>query len=143
MLLQLSDLEFFHLLCTSHETFDERVGNHDKPGDLVNQVDCDSYVWSHKDDKLAYLHLIMPKFFFRSTSNFHIAGTLQSSDLNGLSNGEWYVDIQVDNIQILTLKFFCLGYKLPGQLSIEQTQHLLRLSAEKREVLQLLSYFNS
>ncbi len=143
MSLQLSDLQFFNLLCTFHETLDERVGNRDKPEDLVNQVDRDSCTWSYGDGKPACLRLIMPEFFFWSTNAFHIAWTLQSSDLNGSSNGEWYADIQVDNGQILALKFLCLGYKLPSQLSIERTQRLLRLSTDKREVLQLLSHFDS
>ncbi len=143
MLSQLSDLQFFHLLYTSHETSNERVGNRDELGDLVDQVNRDSCAWSHGDDEPACLRLIMSEFFFRSTSAFYIAGTLRSSDLNGLWNEEWYADIQVDNGQIFVLKFLCLGYKLPGQLSIEQTQRLLWLSADKREVLQLLSHFDS
>ncbi len=143
MLSQLSDLQFFHLLCASHETPNERDGNRDKPGDLVDQVDHDSCAWSHGDGEPACLRLIMSEFFFWWTSAFYITGTLQSSDLNRSSNGEWYADIQVDNGQILALKFLCLGYKLLGQLSIERTQRLLRLSVDKREVLQLLSYFDS
>ncbi len=130
-------------MCTSHETPDERVRNRDKPGDLVDQVDRDSYAWSHRDGEPACLRLIMPEFFFQPISALHITGTLQSSDLNRSLNREWYADVQVDNIQILTRKFLCLGYKLPGQLSIKQTQRLLQLSVDKKEVLQLLSHFDS
>ncbi len=140
---QLLDLAFFYLLCASHSTPDERVGNCHEPGDLVDQVDCTAYVWSHSEDGPDRLRLMMPEFFFGSTSCFHIAGTFRSSDLNGSSKGEWYANVQVDNPQILALKFLCLGYKLPGQLKIERTQHLLRFSADKREVLKLLSHIHS
>lgn len=144
MSLQLSDIEFFYLLCTSHETLNEQVRKCNKPGNLVDQVDCsDSCAWSYRDGKPACLRLIIPEYFFQSTSAFHIAGTLQSSDLNKLSNAKWYADKQVNNTQILALKFLCFGYKLPGQLKIGQTQYLLRLSADKREVLQLLFHFDS
>ncbi len=140
---QLSDLAFFHLLCASHSTPDERLGNRHEPGNLVDQVDRTACVWSHSEDGPDRLRLMMPEFFFGSTSCFHITGTLQSSDLNGSSKGEWYADVQVDNPQILALKFLCLGYRLPGQLRIERTQCLLRFSADKREVLELLSHFHS
>ncbi len=140
---QPSDLAFFHLLCASHSTPDERVGNCHEPGDLVDQVDCTACIWSHSEDRPDRLRLIMPEFFFGSTSCFHIASTLRSSDLNGLSKREWYADVQVNNLQILALKILCLGYKLPGQLRIEQTRRLLRFSADKREVLELLSHFHS
>ncbi len=140
---QLSDLAFFYLLCTSPSTPDEWVGNRHKPGDLVDQVDCTAYVWSHSEDGPKCLRLLMSEFFFGLTSCFHIAGTLQSSDLNGSSKREWYADVQVDNLQILALKFLCLRYKLSSQLRIKQTHRLLRFSADKREVLELLSYFHS
>ena len=83
---QLSDLIFFHLLYTSHDTPDERVGNRHESGNLIDQVDCTTYVWSYSKDRPDCLRLIMPKFFFGSTSCFHITGTLQSLDLNGSSN---------------------------------------------------------
>ncbi len=143
MLSQLSDLAFFHLLYASHSTLDERVGNCHEPGDLVNLVDHTAYVWSHSEDGPNRLRLMMPEFFFKSTSYFHIADTLRSSDLNGSSKREWYADVQVDNTQILALKFLYFGYKLPGQLRIEQTQCLLRFSIDKREVLEFLSHFHS
>ena len=36
MLLQLSDLEFFHLLCAFYKIPNKQIGNYDKPGDLVD-----------------------------------------------------------------------------------------------------------
>ncbi len=136
-----SQLSFFHLLCASHSTPDEQVENCHEPGDLVDQVDHTTCVWSHSEDGPNRLRLMMPVFFFESTSCFHIFGTLRSSDLNGSSKEEWFANVQVDNPQIFALKFLCLGYKLPDQLRIEQIQYLLRFSADKREVLKLLSYF--
>ena len=64
MLLQQSDLEFFHLLCTSHKTPYKQVENCNKPGNLVDQIDSNFYVWSHKNGELAYLRLIISKYFF-------------------------------------------------------------------------------
>ncbi len=61
---QLSDLQFFHLLCAFHKTPDEQVGNRDKSGDLVDQVDRDSCTWSYGNGELGCLRLIMSEFFF-------------------------------------------------------------------------------
>ncbi len=61
-------------------------------------MDYNYCAWSHKDGKPASLRLLMPEFFFQSINAFHIAGTLQSFDQNESSNGEWYADIQVDNV---------------------------------------------
>ncbi len=140
---QLSDLAFFHLLFASHSTLDKRVGNHHEPGDLINQVDFSACVWSHSEEGPVRLRLMMLEIFFGSISCFYITSILRSSDLNRSSKREWYADVQVDNPQILALKFLCLGYKLPGQLRIKQTQRLLRFSADKREVLEVLSHFHS
>ncbi len=41
---KISDLAFFHLLCTSYNTPDKQVVNRHKPGDLVDQVDCIAYI---------------------------------------------------------------------------------------------------
>ncbi len=90
---QLLDLALFHLLCTSHDILDQQVGNCHKPGDLVDQVDCSTRIWSHGEDGPDCLCLMMPEFFFGSISCFHIAGTLRSSDLNRSSNREWYADV--------------------------------------------------
>ncbi len=60
---QLSDSAFFHLLCASHSTPDERVGNRHELGDLVDQVDCTACIWSHSEDGPNRLRLIMPEFF--------------------------------------------------------------------------------
>ncbi len=140
---QLSDLAFFHLLCASHSTPNEWVGNRHKPGDVIDQVDRTTCIWSHSQDGPDRLRFMIPEFFFRSTSCFYIVGTFRSSNLNGSSKRKWYADVQVDNPQILALKFLCLRYKLPDQLRIERTQRLLRFSVDKREVLELLSHFHS
>ena len=83
---QKSDLAFFHLLCIFHNTPNKQVGNRHEPGDLVDQVEYNTCVWSDSKDGPASLRLIMAGFFFRSTSCFYIAETLQSSDLNGSLN---------------------------------------------------------
>ncbi len=93
MSLQLSNLTFFHLLYASYSTLNKQVKNCHKPGDLVDQLDCTAYIWSHSEDGSNYLRLIMPEFFFRSTSYSYITKTLQSSDLNRLSNKKGYANI--------------------------------------------------
>ena len=85
---QLSDLAFFYFLYAFYDTLDKQVGNPHKPRDLVDQVNHTACVWSYYEDGPDCLHFMIPKFFFGSTSCFHIARTLESSDLNGLSNRE-------------------------------------------------------
>ena len=75
MLLQQSDLAFFHLLCASYNNPDEQVGNRHKSKDLVNQVDHTICVWSYNKDGPNCQRLMRPEFFFGSTSCFHIART--------------------------------------------------------------------
>lgn len=55
----------------------------------------------------------------------------------------WFAEVEVDNEQILALKMIWLGYRLPGRLRQERSRRLLRFTAEKREVLPLLSLFDS
>ncbi len=93
MSLQLSDLAFFYLLCASHSTSDERVENCHEVRDLVDQVDYTACVWSYSEDGPNCLRLIMSEFFFGSTSCFHIAGILQSSDLNESFTRDWYANV--------------------------------------------------
>ena len=88
MFSQLSDLEFFYLLYAFYKTLDEQVKNCNKPGDLIDQFDCDFYARSHKNGKRTYLHLMILEFFFQSISVFHIVAILQRLDLNGPSNRE-------------------------------------------------------
>lgn len=76
MLLQLSNLEFFHFLYSFHKIPDERIGNYHKSRYLIDQIDHDSCIWSHNEDKLAYVRLMITEFFFRSINFFYIAGTL-------------------------------------------------------------------
>ena len=85
---QISNLAFFPLLCTFYNTPYKQVRNCHKPGDLVNQVDCNACIWSDSEDGPTCLRLKMPEFFFESTSCFYIAGTLQSLYLNGSFNRE-------------------------------------------------------
>ena len=49
----------------------------------------------------------------------------------------------MDNKQILALKIICLGYRLPGRLRSESICRLLKFTTKKRDVLRLLSIFDS
>lgn len=86
----------------------------------MDQVDYTACVWFHSKARPTCLRLIIPEVF------------LDQPD----------ADVQVHNAQILALKFLCLRYKFPEQRRIERTQCLLRFSADKKEVLQLLSHFD-
>lgn len=140
---QLSDLAFFHLLCACHSTPDERVGDRYEPGDLVDQIDRHACVWSQCGNEIANLRLVIPEHSFGSTNSFNIAGTLRRSNLNGSGSSGWIAEVEVDNTQILALKMICLHYSLPGRLRMQRTRRLLRFRAEKREVVHLLSLFDS
>ena len=118
---QLSDLAFFHLLCTCHSILHERVEDCYKPRDLVDQVDQHSCVWSQCDNRIANLYRVIPESSFALTNSFNITDTLQRSNLNGSISRGWFAYIEVHNEQILALKIICLNYSLPGQLRIQQT----------------------
>ena len=85
---------------------------------------------------------MIPEHSFDLTNNFNIAGTLQRSNLNGSGSSRWIAEMEV-NTQILALKMICLHYSLPSRLQMQQTWRLLRFRVEKREVIHLLSLFDS
>lgn len=63
MLLQLSNMAFFHLLCVPHYTPDEPIRNHQKSRDLFDQVNRNAYVWSYSEDGTACLRFIILVIF--------------------------------------------------------------------------------
>ena len=78
-------------------------------------------------------HII--KIKLKSTHNLQIARTFQNLDLSKLDIKEKYAQIQMNNVQILAIKFLYLSYRLLSKLGIEYIQHLLTFSVDKREVL--------
>ncbi len=106
----------------------------------INQHHC---VWSHYGNGVANLRLQIPEFLISSTSSFNITGILQRSNLNKSGSRKWYAEVKVDNEQILALKMFYLGYKLPDHLGLESTCRFLKFTVEKRDLLYLLAMFDS
>lgn len=74
---QLLDLAFFQLLCTCYNILNKQVEDHYKPGDLVDQVNQYSYVWSQYENRIANLRLVISEYSLGLINSFNIAGTLR------------------------------------------------------------------
>ena len=119
------------------------MGNCHEPGNLIHQINEHHCVWSHCGNGVTNLRFQIPEFLLGLTSSFKIIGILPRSNLNGSGSKKWYVEVKLDNKQILTLKIICLGYRLPSYLGPKNTCCLLKFIAEKSDVLRLLSMFDT
>lgn len=139
----MSDLIFFYLMCDSHCTPDEQVGDRYEPGDLVDRINRHACVWCPCANGVSNLRLLIPDYCVGSTNAFNIAGIILTSTLNGSSGRGWTANLKVSDDQIRALRMICLGRRLPGRLAIQGTPRFLRFTAAKRSVLRLLSLFES
>lgn len=56
--------KIFYLLYAFYKTPNKQVGNHNKPEDLVNKIDCNSYALFHRNNKPIYLRLMISESLF-------------------------------------------------------------------------------
>lgn len=82
------------------------------------------------------------EFSLSLTNSFKIAGILCRSNLNGLSDSKWYIEIELNNKHVFAFKMTCLSYRLSSHLRSESsTQCPLGFINEKRDALYFLFIF--
>ena len=94
---QLSNLAFFHLICTCYQTLDKRVYNYHELGNHVHQIDQHHCVWSYSGNGVANIHFQISEFSLGLTSSFNIIGILHKLNLNGFGGRKWNTKVEMDN----------------------------------------------